>query len=449
MLHVCRDFLSIGNPINLNCSRLAQYYLVIFLRTVLGYAVVGQTNFNLDGATLKIGSGAAGSINQGTNNEYAFSPNGYVVSSADIGRILAVRSTGNPMVNSGLFRVTGVDTSNNWLFLNYRSGDVPPAETGLTWVLYATETVFNGIINFSGNGTLNTYQGQGAATQSRIILQSPSALAWQVRICFENSYDLAAGTTPQVATVAPGVAGNIAGDFAVAGQHLHGPLFFNVHDATYYGTSIGIEPSGAAQMRVYIWGDDSTGSVFMATRAVVSGTDAMVHFGLPENEELPLPPKTVQRLFVIGANITVSTAGIGWSTGASSGTSPSSGRGGMSFGLCNQPVGCTYSLYNRLVASAYSSTAARALTTAGDCPYLAATELVPVDLVAGTILNAANAAGSNAMVLQLEGRRLGQAPIVRLGRSNYGYFQVATAGQQLWLHLNDGVYLPWQGSILP
>ncbi len=449
MLHVCRDFLSIGNPINLNCSRLAQYYLAIFLRTVLGYAVVGQTNFNIDSATLKVGSGAAGSINQGSTNEYAFSPNGYVVSGSDIGRILAIRSVNNPMVNSGLFRVTGIDTGNNWLFVNYRSGDFPPVESGLTWALYASETVFNGLLNFSGNGTLNTYQGQGSATQSRIILQSPSVLAWQVRICFENSYDLGAGTTPQVATIAPGVAGNAAGDFAVAGQHLHGPLYFNVHDSTYYGTSIGIEPAGGTQVRVYIWGDDNTGSVYMATRAVIGGADGMVHFGLPENEEQPLPSKTVQRLFVMGANIPSTTSGIGWSTGASSGTSAASGRGGMSYGFCNQPISCTYSLYNRLVANAYSNVSARSQTTAGDCPYLSATELVPVDLLAGTILNAANAAGSNAMVLQLEGRRLGQAPMVRLGRSNYGYFQIATAGQQLWLHLNDGVYLPWQGSILP
>lgn len=448
MLHVCRDFLSIGNPINLSCSRLLQYYLAIFMRTVLGYATVGQTNFNIDGATLRVGTGALGSINQGAGNEYAFSPNGYVVSSSDIGRILAVRSTSNPMVNSGLFRVTGIDTGNNWLFINYRSGDLPPAETGLTWALYASETVFNGILNFNGNGTAGTYEGQGSATQSRIILQSPSALAWQVRICFENSYDRSAGVATD-STIAPGFGGNLAGDFPVAGQHLHGPLYFNVHDSTYYGTTCGFYPGGANQVRVYLWGDDSTGSVFGASRSVVNGIDAMIHFGLPENEELPLPPRSAQRLFVIGANTTTNTNSITWTTQVSTGGTPGSGRGGMSFGLCNQPVSCTYSLYNRLVASGYSSTAARSLSTAGDNPYLAATELVSVDLMAGTILNYANAAGTNAMVLQLEGRRMGQAPIARQGRANYGYFQVATAGQQLWLHLNDGVYLPWQGSILP
>ena len=141
MLHVCRDFLSIGNPITLSCPWLVQYYLAIFMRTVLGYVTVGQTNFNVDGGTLRLGAGTAGSINQGVGNEYAFSPDGYVVSAADVGRILVVRSAANPLVNSGLFRVTGVDTVDNWFFINYRSGDLPPAESGLTWTLCASETV--------------------------------------------------------------------------------------------------------------------------------------------------------------------------------------------------------------------------------------------------------------------------------------------------------------------
>jgi len=426
----------------------------MFMRTVLGYTTVGQTNFNIDGATLRISTGAAGSINQGAGNEYAFSPNGYSVSAADVGRILAVRSTGNPMVNSGLFRVTGVDTGNNWLFINYRSGDLPPVESGLTWALYASETVFNSGLNFNGNGITGTYQGQGSATQSRIILQSPSVLAWQVRLAHENNYDVTAGTAPNDnnigATVAPGLGGNLAGDFLPAGQHLHGPLFFNVHDSTYFGTSVGWFPFGSNQSRVYIWGDDVTGTVFAASRNVVNGLDGFVHFGLPDNEEQPLPPKTVQRLFVMGANTGANANSITWTTQASTGGSPANGRGGMAFGLSNQPVSCAYSLYNRLVNNAYNSgVAARALGTAGDCPYLAAAELVTVDLIAGTILNYSNIAGSNASVIQLEGRRLGQAPLARMGRSNYGYFQVATAGAQLWLHLNDGMYLPWQGSILP
>ena len=456
MIHVCRDFLSIGNPINLNCTRLVPYYLAIFMRTCLGYTIVGQTNFNLAGGTLRLGGGAAGSLNQGTGNELAFSPNGYAVSAADLGRILAIKSSNNSMISSGLFRVTGVDTGNNWLFINYRSGDTPPVETGMTWALYASETVFNSSINLTGNGTTGTYQGQGAATQSRIVMQSPSALAWQARIAFENFYDSyfgggsvgpTDGTT--TTTVTPGYGGTAAGDFLPGGQHLHSALFFNNHDVTFTGAYTSWWPASTNQVRIYIWGDDVTGTVFAAARNVLNGTDSFLHFGLPENEEQPLPPKAVQRLFAIGAgNGANSPNSIVWTTGAGVGGSAAP-RAGMAFGLCNQPVSCTYSLYTSLVTNGFSFTAARSTVAAGDNSYIAATELLPADLLAGTIMNYTSQVLQNTSTLQLEGRRLGQAPLVRMGRSNYGYFQIATAGSQLWLHLNDGMYMPWQGSILP
>lgn len=458
-LHTCRDFLTAGNPLNLFTPWLCQYYLAIFCRVVLGYTVVGQTNFNIDGSTLRLGNGANGSLNQGLGNEYAFIPNGYVVTANDLGRILAVKSPNNPMVNSGMFRVTGVDTTNNYLFINYRSGDIPPAETGMTWGLYEYETVFNSLINFTGNGIVNTYQGQGTATQSRIVLLSPSSLGWQLRLAFENSYD-----TPQSngnvspsagfsngATVAPGFGGTVAGDFLPGGPHLHYPLWLNKHTLQGLGLSMGFFPANTNQCRIYMWGDDSTGTLFATARAVVGGgTDSMIHFGLAEDEEQPLPPKAVQRLFVMGANGVSNGANNGayWACGANA----TFGRCGASYGLSNSPISCIYSLYNPFFGSTFGgiggNNAIRNVPNASDNQYIAATELIPVDLLAGTLDELDSYDGSGE-VFVLEGRRLGRAPFVRNGRSNYGYYQVSTDSQHAWLHINDGIYAPWQGSILP
>ena len=241
-IHVCRDFLSNGNPLSSQYVPYScLYYLAIFARVCLNYSVVGQTAFNIDGTTLRLGHGSAGSINHGTGNEYAFSADGYTVSASDIGRILVIRSPGYPMVNSGLFRVTGVDLTNNWLFVNYRSGDVPPVETGMTWGLYENENSFIGSLNIdpAGDGTTGGYAGKGSAGQTRIILQSPSTINWQVRLSTENQYDRTVafvdpnttnGPVSQICTIAPGYNGDTKGDFQPGGQHLHAGLFFNKHD---------------------------------------------------------------------------------------------------------------------------------------------------------------------------------------------------------------------------
>jgi len=459
-LHTCRDFRTIGNPLNLSMEWVAPYLQAIFLRTVLGFTIVGQTNFNIDSSPLRLGSGNNGSINFGGINTYAFAANGYTVSITDIGRILAVRSTNNPMLNSGLFRVTAVDTINNRLLIDYRSGDTPPVETGLSWALYADETVWYAALNFTGNGIVNTYTGQGSATQNRIILLSPHSSAWQVRIAIENGYDTGAGGVTPCAglstggsTVAPGYGGNVAGDFAVGGEHTHTSQFFNNNTSDNHGRTVGLWPASSNQCRFYAWGDDVTGTYFAATRPVVSTTagESFIHCGLCEDEELPLPPKNVQRLFVMGANTLINSGrnGIYWATGGGK------SRGGMSFGLSNQPISAMYSLYCALFQSGGgggfsppSGATARETNYAGDNQYIGATELLPVDILVGTHDSQSSYYGQ-AEVMVLEGRRLGRAPFVRMGRSNYGYFQLSTDSQRSWIHLNDGMYLPWQGSILP
>ncbi len=456
-LHVCRDFLSIGNPLTYTMGFITPYYLAMFMYITLGYSVVGQTNFNIASTPLLLGSGGTGTLNQGAGFELAFLPsNGYTVSIADVGRILVLKSPGNPMINSGLFRVTGVDTVNNWLYINYRAGALPPVETGMTWGLFASESVWYAALNFTGNGIAGTYQGQGTATQNRIILQSPSSTGYQARLAIENDYDTgtsdsfgqgstgpANGFANGGSTVSPGYGGNSRGDFAVGGPHVHVTQFFNNHVIYQLGLTVGWFPHGN-QARIYMWGDDSTGTVFAAARTVIGGSDSFVHFGLPEDEEVPLPANNASRLFVTGDNWFGGSSGIYWACG-----NTGVGRCGATFGLSGQPVTCIYSLYNATVNNGeFSGQPIRSSLNAGDNAYISATELVTVDLLAGTLDNTDGYSENNEVWI-LEGRRLGRCPMARLGRTNYGNYQTTTDPNQSWFHLVDGIYMPWQGPILP
>lgn len=446
MLHVCRDLLTLGNPVNLDCNRVCLYLLAIFSKSVLNYTQIGNTNFDLTSSTFLKGSGSGGTLNQGTGNEYAFAPNGYTVSAADINRVLAIRSTANPMVNSGLFRVTAVDTANNWFILNYRSGDTPPAEIGLTWSLWVSEaTAVNTNFNYTGNGTTGTYQGQGSATQSRVILQSPHSSAYQVRFTVENSTDGGNfGPCPSV-TIAPGFGGNSSGDFSAAGQVLHGALYFNTSDSNYKGTSVGPSPFGTGQVRVYIWGDDSLGSVICMIRNSFGNGNSFCGWGICEDEEQPLPSKDVQRLFTFGNYLTNANDTISWTIG------PDYGHSLIGFGLGEEPVIGAFSTYYFAAGvdqSGGSNSTPRGETSAGDNPYLAATELQTVDVVVGT-WDTPNATASQGQYLNLEVRRLGRFPFGRLGRNNFGDWQISTDATHSWFHTQDGIYMPWQGSILP
>ena len=139
MLHICRDFITLPS---VYMPQASVYLLAIFMRTVLQYSVVGQTNFNLDGASFTLATGTNGSISASGGFTNRFTPDGYTVSSADINRIIVIRSTTNPLINSGLWRVLGVDTTANQFILGLR-GEPPVVETGFTWRLHPSETYFS------------------------------------------------------------------------------------------------------------------------------------------------------------------------------------------------------------------------------------------------------------------------------------------------------------------
>lgn len=442
-LHLTRDFISL----NTYQPQASMFFVAIFLRTVLGYSVVGHTNFALDGATLTPGSGVAGQISAAGGFTNRFTPDGYTVSSADVNRILVIKSTSNPLLNSGLWRVTGVDTANNQFVLGLR-GEPPVPETGLTWRLHASEST----LSFANgtNGIAGQYRGRtSASSTSRIVMQSSHATAYQVRLTYETATDYQS-TLPvrQKFTIAPGYGGDSIGDFPVGGLHLHGALWKNQSvNNSGTGTVIGFNPVDATCLeRYYFWGDDATGTMVMVARRVDNGNgDCFAAFGLPEDEEYPNDTIPVRRLFAHGNGNIFNGAGgtINWTSGGVQQFT----NCGVAFGYSGQPIFCAISTYCYMVGQQFGSNGPRYDGQAADNVFLAQTELQTVDLIAGT-WDFGDFAGQ-AQDLFLEPRRMGRFPIARLGRANFGDFTTTTDGGRTWIHTRNGLYLPWIGAILP
>lgn len=446
MLHIARDFITLPN---IFLPEVTLYIEALFLRTCLQYTVIGNTGFNLDGGTFTLGTGTNGAISTGGGFTNRFTPDGYVVSSADLNRILVIRSTNTPMQTSGLWRVTGVDTTNNQFILGLR-GSPPNVEGGLTWRLHPSESTL-AFANGVNTQAAGTYRGRGAtATTVRIIMQSPHNSQWQVRLTYETGTDVQSTQCIRTnATFAPGFGGDGIGDFPVGGNHLHGSLFFNSNSGNYTGLIVGVNPNTANSfVRYYLWGDDQTGSFVICTRnvEVTTGTGNNIGaFGLPEDEEYPNDPIPVRRLFAYGCT-NLFNGGAG-DINFRSGAAQQYGHSVVAMGYSGQPVMGAVSPYGYLSGQQSLGNGPRYSANGSDNPFLALTELQTVDLLAG-MWDYGDFNGQSPALL-LEPRRLGRFPIARLGRQNYGNFTTSTDGNRVWIHMLNGVYLPWYGSILP
>ena len=440
-IHLTRDFISL----NTYLPQANLYFVAIFLRTVLGYSVVGHTNLALDGATFTLGTGVAGQISAAAGFTNRFTPDGYTVSAADVNRILVIKSTSNPLLNSGLWRVSGVDTANNQFIMSLR-GEPPVPETGLTWRLHASE----GTLSFANgtNGNTGQYRGRTSGSSTvRIVMQSSHSTAYQVRLTYETATDYNSSLpTRQKFTIAPGFGGDTIGDFPVGGLHLHGALWKNQSvNNSGTGTVAGFAPDTTALSRYYFAGDDATGTMIMISRSNSGSSDCFAAFGLPEDEEYPNDTIPVRRLFVYGnANIFNGAVGaIDWRSGAVQQYT----HCGVAFGYSGQPIFCAISTYGYLSGQQSLGNGPRYDGSAADNVFLAQTELQTVDLIAG-VWDYGDFNGQ-AQDLFLEPRRMGRFPIARLGRTNFGDFTTTTDGGRTWLHCRSGVYIPWYGSILP
>lgn len=405
-----------------------------------------------------------------------------------LGDWIALRSNVAPAANSGIFAVVDSTSwlSGNAVEVDYRTSSATVQETGAylsasVWLPPPSSDIstapgrgqrrtgggnWTALNAMAGNGNASGYQGQGSATVPRLLLQSPSPLAWQLRLCVESSTDVSFGGTvgssgPRL-TAFPGFSGS-AGDYPSGtlgmpgGSHLHAVQRFNVSFAAapdYVGclpaldavnvASTGSQPFSLGSKvgyRFYAWGDDSTGTCLVAVRgtAASGSCDAFLAFGQPE-AELPLTGQcAASRLFVVGQSKAL--VGLTWDNGSHS----ENGITGLTFNPDARfgPLTCTVSSYTYAADQGIDSGSIRYDSAGGDTPFLGGTELIDSELVAGAWDNL-KTAGAN-IVFQMEPRPMGRFPFARFGRATGQSLWSAVDTARAWLHASNGFYLPWGG----
>lgn len=318
--------------------------------------------------------------------------------------------------------------------IDYRgNGDVAMTEASDTvgWYLYDKD------INCPTNGANNAgvgYRGSGTSTTPRIILQSPHALGWQMRICNETNTDAFTNFNVDLVTFAPGFGGNVAGDFSTGGKHLHGAMFW---DTSTFGfntcTGCGDNAGAGPQHRCTMIGDDGGQAlVFMGRRPgnATAPEAFFITFGLPDNEPSPVPLDNTERLYALGNGAANNVGNSRMSQGALSvGSYVSTDRiQGASFH--GVPISCSPSLWTYLNPVAQAASPIYD-ASAGDCPFTSATELTSVDLVVGVVSSWVDGSDNNTIRLPYYPRVIGNLPFVRAGRTNFGDFTL-TSDELSW-----------------
>lgn len=458
-IHICRDYLTLPSTF----PSASMYLSSIFLLHVGRFTQIGNTAFNLTGSSYLIATGTAASINLGIGlrSTVEIPSATYSITSSDVNNILALRSSTYPRHNSGLYRISSVDTLNNRVVINYRSIEDPPAESStLEWAIFKNESLISGSMSSIGGIPYDSgYTSKWNYGDKRVILQSPHSSSWQVRYCYESSTDR---TNHKVlCSVAPGFNGDSRGDFltgsfdiaAPQAQHLHGQLWFNVSNQYYIGTSVGISHYHASdisnvQARFYGWVDDVSGSACFLTRNVSSYVTSWYSFGLSEDDDID-SIQPIDKLFVFGS-ANASTSDVSWSNGPCY----LGQYTGIAYGKSNMPINCVMSLYDYVgnVIGGTNGRGIKAESVATDNSILGATELQKVDLWAGTADSGYDVDNSSTLynIFRFEPRRLGSMPFARVGRANFGSWTTSTDTTKSWIHVANGVYLPWQGpGVLP
>lgn len=321
----------------------------------------------------------------------------------------------------------------------------------MAWWLYNTDS---SVPASRGVNSSTGYKGYGTSTDSRIVLQSPHASAWQVRLCSENSTDYGGvGFGPcNSNTWAPGFGGNGAGDFPTGtngGKHLHVPLFWdmlNNNQGADNARAWAVGPvgggSGNLQCRYMIVGDDTGQAFALFIRRAGAGTmnPCWAICGIPDNEPGPLPSDNTRRLFLFGF---MNTANLGqnvtiaWGNGRADGGFLS----GYSFGSRGVPISCSMGMWAYIEGNLQNASPIFH-ANAGDNPFLGATELTTMDLWAGVQQHWWI---TLTYTFPLEPRFMGTLPLMRAGRTNFPTFSTTTDAGRAWYHFQNGVYMTYNG----
>lgn len=467
MRHLCRDLLTLPTA---SCPGTNMYALAMFLIQCGGFGMVGQTNFNVLGSGSLLGTGISGSINTGLGTyEVQLPTASYVVSNADVNRILALKSIVNPLANSGLFRITGVDTANNGVTIDYRSAAAPPSELYLAWRVFENEVVFSQLWRTGSNGLIGGYGSyspttSSVASASRIILRSPDVSSWEVRMCLESAVDVS-GSVPSGFSIAPGYGGNGTGDFVNltnAGEstgkvlHLHAAAFYNTTSSNYQGMVVGLSPSSnisgslwtKGQWRISMMVDDVSGTCGIVNKNVslpishINSGSGWCVFGLTEDEtEFPTSNNlgnatvNVTRLFVVGSSNPQSN--LTWRSQFHADNNIQT----VGWSKYGYPVAGVLSLYSDI---SNPEDHVRYLTSSADTPWLSETELLDAEVLLGTV-DVTNSATASPSLWPMQPRRLGRLPMFLQGRANYT--QWAVTGDGNWYHTQDGIFMSWGGPV--
>lgn len=402
---------------------------------------------------------------------------------------LCLKSNEFPLANSGIFLITSASFSDNAVVIDYRAstGSYPMQQTSSLataslWLPPPGSDTFNygrtadtwGAWNtMTDNGLgLNRYSTSGSgATFPRVILDSPSPLGWQLRLCIEATPDRLNFHDPALSMI-PGYGGT-NGDFpegkflTTSSLHLHVNAWHNTSSIwTSYTASpgqSGIRPgldryrvnapriwetgvNARFRGRLYIWGDDETGNCAIFLRNQENIENCFMIFGQAEDPPVPSHgDHPVHQLFAVG-NTYGNVSDIDWRSGEYNYL----GVGGCAYSLDKRlgPISCVMA---PLMSIAFASNE----WSTFDAPWMfdlratsssfagGARELIPVDLYAGTWDNAYIVA--HPPNLSYEPRRLGYVPIARMGCAT-GQAEWATADDdKTWFHVKNGFYLPWGG----
>jgi hypothetical protein len=259
------------------------------------------------------------------------------------------------------------------------------------------------------------YFGQSPTFSSKIILQSPHATGWQLRMCVEPI----SATNLNVVSFAIGYQGNSNGDFPFGGITSHTSEFLNANPtAGYLNTTVGGGAAGGVS-RVTVVGDDGGQSFFAYTKVSSGGANnGILLVGIPDNEPIPNYPNT-DRVFSYGS---VSTSDYGTIQLRAS----INNNGGFTF-RNSLPEMCQLVSWANLDGTSGSNPFYSA--NAGDSPFTSSTEVTPIEVWGGTTtdpaLNIVEPTGG-AVIYYFDQRFMGTAPFLRYGRTNFGAFTLTT-----------------------
>jgi len=289
-----------------------------------------------------------------------------------------------------------------------------------TWIITVTGSQTFQLNGSSGNGA---YTSGGVhyidgnvssltASNSRIMLQSPHSSGWQVRMCAEPRF-----SALPIVSVAVGFDGNVTGDFPKGAVSTHLASFFDVN-LNITGLYANMTPGGGTLNdpidRITMMGDGYGQNVFVYTR-LPSG---MLSFGIPDNEPNTLPAVS-ERIYSYGS--------------ANNAASASHVFGGINYRIgTSLNTGVAFSGIPRFAAltswanlDGTSATSPMFHSNAGDSPFTGTTEVLPVEIWAGTNADVTLNTGATPPFF-FDQAYMGTAPFLRAGRSNFGSFTLST-----------------------